>query len=116
MRAAAHNGGVERLQRFNRLFLIPGLAHDSTFSRAGAIDPATGAATSPDKLPLPQPASGRDELFTALRAWVEQGKAPERIDIGSRNGSVTMPLCLCPAKAAHDGHGPVTAASSYRCR
>jgi hypothetical protein len=96
--------------------MIPGLAHDSTFARAGAIDPATGAATSPDKLPLPQPASGRDELFMALRQWVERGKAPERIDVSSRNGAVTMPLCLHPTKATHDGNGPVTAASSYSCR
>jgi hypothetical protein len=115
-RAAARMGGTERLQRFNRLFMIPGLAHDSTFARAGAIDPATGAATSPDKLPLPQPASGRDELFMALRQWVERGKAPERIDVSSRNGAVTMPLCLHPTKATHDGNGPVTAASSYSCR
>ena len=99
VRAAREMGGIERLQRFNRLFMIPGLAHDSTFSRSGSIDPATGAAASPDKVPLPQPATGRDELFTALRRWVEQGVAPERIDVSSRNGSVTMPLCLYPQKA-----------------
>jgi hypothetical protein len=115
-RAAAAIGGVHRLQRFNRLFLIPGLAHDSTFARAGSIDPATGAPTNVDKVPLPQPATGRDELFEALRRWVEQGVAPERIDVASRNGSVTMPLCLYPAKATHDGVGPVTAASSYACK
>jgi feruloyl esterase len=116
VRAAAEMGGVERLQRFNRLFFIPGLAHDSTFARAGSIDPATGAATSPDKVPLPQPATGRDELFTALRQWVEHGVAPERIDVSSRNGSVSMPLCLYPTKATHDGQGPVTSAASYACR
>lgn len=115
-RAAARQGGVQRLQRFNRLFFIPGLAHDSTFARAGSIDPATGAATSPDKLPLPQPATGRDELFEALRAWVERGQAPERIDVQSRNGSVSMPLCSHPKKATYDGAGPMTAASSYVCR
>jgi feruloyl esterase len=116
MRAAAAMGGVAQLQRFNRLFFIPGLAHDSTFARAGSIDPATGAATSPDKLPLPQPASGRDELFNALRAWVEQGTAPERIEVSSRNGSVSMPLCLYPQQATFTGQGSVTAASSYVCR
>jgi feruloyl esterase len=115
-RAAARMGGVEALQRFNRLFFIPALAHDSSFSRAGSIDPATGAATSADKVPLPQPASGRDELFMALRQWVEQGVAPERIDVSSRNGAVSMPLCLYPAKATYDGNGPLTAASSYACR
>lgn len=115
-RAAARMGGVEALQQFNRLFFIPGLAHDSSFSRAGSIDPATGAATSADKLPLPQPASGRDELFNALRRWVEQGVAPERIEVSSRNGTVSLPLCLHPKKARHDGSGPITAAASYSCR
>lgn len=116
VRAAARAGGIERLQKFNRLFMIPGLAHDSSFARAGSIDPATGAATSPDKLPLPQPASGRDELFNALRQWVEHGVAPERIDVSSRNGAVAMPLCSYPKKAEHDGSGPATAAASYACR
>jgi feruloyl esterase len=109
-------GGVQALQQFNRLYFIPGLAHDSSFSRAGSIDPATGAPTSADKVPLPQPASGRDELFNALRRWVEQGVAPERIEVSSRNGAVSMPLCLHPTKATHDGSGPLTAASSYSCR
>lgn len=115
-RAAAAMGGVQALQRFNRLYFIPALAHDSSFARAGSIDPATGAATSPDKVPLPQPANGRDELFNALRAWVEQGVAPERIDVSSRNGSVSMPLCPYPQKATWDGRGPQTQAASWSCR
>ena len=115
-RAAAAMGGVAALHRLNRLFFIPGLSHDSTFSAAGSLDPATGALTSADKVPMPQPATGRDELFEALRAWVEQGAAPERIDVASRNGSVTMPLCLHPKKAVYTGSGAVTLASSYDCR
>lgn len=115
-RAASHNGGIEHLQRFNRLFFIPGLAHDSTFARTGSIDPATGMTTSPDKVPLPQPATGRDELFEALRAWVERGAAPERIEVKSRNGSISMPLCSHPAKATYDGVGPITASASYACK
>jgi len=51
-----------------------------------------------------------------LRNWVEQGVAPQRIEVSSRNGAVSMPLCLYPAKATYDGNGPLTAASSYACR
>lgn len=29
-----------------------------------------------------------------LRDWVEKGTPQERIDVSSRNGSVSMPLCL----------------------
>jgi hypothetical protein len=115
-RAAAAMGGIDRLQRFYRLLLIPGLAHDGTFSRAGSIDPATGAATNVNKVPLPQPSTGRDELFMALRNWVERGQAPRRIDVASANGSVTMPLCTYPQKITYRGSGPVTASSSYTCR
>jgi len=115
-RASAAMGGNLELQGFNRLFLIPGLAHDSTFSRAGSIDPATGAATSVSKVPLPQPSTGRDELFTALRNWVENGQAPSRIELASANGSVTLPICSYPQKATYNGSGPVTSSASYTCR
>jgi feruloyl esterase len=115
-RAAAATGGVHALQEFNRLFLIPGLAHDSTFSRAGSIDPTTGAPTNVTKVPLPQPSTGRDELFTALRNWVEHGRAPSRIDLASKDGSVTLPICWYPQQATYRGSGPVTASTSYTCR
>jgi hypothetical protein len=114
--AAETMGGVPKLQRFNRLFLIPGLAHDSTFSRAASIDPTTGRPTNVDKVPLPQPSTGRDELFTALRRWVEHSQAPHRIDLASANGSVTLPICSYPQKATYRDSGPLTAATSYTCR
>jgi len=111
-RAAAAMGGNQELQKFNRLFLIPGLAHDGSFARAGSIDPATGAATSVNKVPLPQPSTGRDELFLTLRNWVENGVAPSRIDVSSANGSVTMPICSYPKRATYNGSGPATDAAS----
>jgi hypothetical protein len=114
-RAAAAMGGNTELQKFNRLYLIPGLAHDSTFSRAASIDPTTGAPTSVNKVPLPQPSTGRDELFGALRNWVENGTAPNRIDLASANGSVTMPICSYPKLATYNGTGPITDTSSYMC-
>ena len=58
-RAAAPVGGPDSLNEFNRLFMIPGLAHDGTFSRAASIDPTTGEATTVNKVPLPQPSTGR---------------------------------------------------------
>jgi hypothetical protein len=115
-RAAAAVGGTEKLTEFNRLFMIPGLAHDPTFSSAASIDPATRDVTSVAKVPLPQPSTGRDELFTALRNWVEQGQAPNRIDLSSADGSVTMPVCSYPEKATHNGAGSVTDGASYACK
>jgi Tannase and feruloyl esterase len=115
-RLVAEMGGNEEVQRFNRLYLIPGMAHDGSFSRTGTFDPATGAITSPNKLPQPQAVAGRDELFVALMNWVEKGRAPGRIEVQSADGSVTMPLCVYPKQARHDGSGDPKVASSYRCR
>lgn len=114
-RLAASMGGVSALQQFNRLYLIPGHAHAGTFASSASIDPATGANASADKVPLPQPASGRDELFSALRHWVERGQAPGRIDVFSGNASVSLPLCVYPQKAVLTGASP-TAAASYACQ
>ena len=114
-RAAQAMGGTEALQRFNRLYMIPGFAHTGSFDRAGSIDPATGAITDTKKVPLPQSAAGRDELFVALRRWVEEGQAPGRIEIASSDGSVTMPICPHPQKAVLAGSAP-TSAASWVCR
>lgn len=65
--------------------------------------------------PLPQPATGRDELFNALRNWVEKGVAPERIDLVAANGRLSRPICLHPTKAVLTGTDP-NVASSYSCR
>jgi hypothetical protein len=99
-------GGTAEVQQFNRLFMIPGYGHLGT---PGTIDPATGMPTSPDKVPMPEPATGRDEMFEALMNWVEDGHAPERIELRSRDGSVTMPICAYPKRAVEDGSG-------YACR
>ena len=119
-RASATMGGTTALEQFNRLYLIPGMSHDGSFtngnSTSGSLDPATGGVTSTNKIPLPQPATGRDELFEALRAWVEQGIAPGRIDLSSANNSVTRPICVYPEKATYNGSGSITVASSYDCK
>lgn len=115
-RLLAEVGSHDKVQKFNRLYLIPAMAHDGSFSRTGTFDPATGSITSPNKVPQPQAVAGRDELFVALRRWVEQGEAPDRIDVSSANGSVTMPICVYPKQARHNGTGDPKLAASYACR
>ena len=114
-RVAAYMGGKTELQKFNRLYMIPGYAHDSTFSRSGQIDPTT-EATDRNKAPLPQASTGRDELFTALMNWVEKGTAPDRIEVSSADSSISMPICVYPQKAIYSGTGNVKTASSYTCK
>jgi feruloyl esterase len=115
-RLVAEFGGHDKVQRFNRLYLIPALAHDGSFSRSGTFDPATGTVTSPNKVPLPQAVAGRDELFVTLRNWVEKDRTPGRIDLSSADGSVTMPICVYPKQARYDGSGDPRVSGSYACR
>lgn len=115
-RVSGAMGGVSATQNFDRLFLIPGMAHDFTLATSASIDQTTGANISPTKVPLPQYFNGRDEMFNALRNWVENGVAPNRIELSSSDGSVTMPLCAYPQKATFSGSGPVTSTGSYSCQ
>ena len=114
-RVAAYMGGKVEVQKFNRLFMIPGYAHDSMFSRSGQIDSSTEFVDK-NKVPLPQPSAGRDELFTALMNWVEKGTAPDRIEVSSADSSISMPICVYPLKATYAGTGNVKAAASYTCK
>ena len=84
-------------------------------SAAESRESLIGAFTDMKKVPLPQSAAGRDELFVALRRWVEDGVAPNRIEIESRDGSVTMPLCPYPQTAHLTGLGAHTATASWLC-
>lgn len=95
-------GGMTEVQTFYRFYLIPALSHTGAF--------VGGAAE-----PLPQPASGRDEMFTNLQRWVENGVVPDRINVSSPNAGVSLPLCVYPKKITYSGSGAATAADSYMC-
>ena len=114
-RLSAAMGGVAEVQKFNRLYLIPGLGHDGAFNNSASIDPATGVNTLSAKVPMPQSATGRDEMFSALRNWVEKNQAPGRIEVSSSNASISMPICVYPQKAVLTGGDP-TQASNYACQ
>lgn len=117
-RVEAEMGGNAEVQKFDRLFLIPGMGHNTIF-KVSSLDPATGAITAATKVPLPAlpiKGSNNDQLFTALRNWVESGTAPSRLDISSSDASVSLPICAYPQRATYSGTGPVTAAASYACK
>lgn len=98
----AEMGGAEAVQPFFRFYLIPGLTH-------------SGRSEGGPAVPVPQPASGRDEMFSALQRWVEQGDAPERLELVSADETVTLPTCVYPSEITYSGSGPATSADSYHC-
>ena len=82
-------------QTFFRLFMAPGMGH----CRGG-------------------PGPDRFDALAALEAWVEEGRAPERI-VASKveDGEVvrTRPLCPYPQVARWSGAGSTDDAANFRC-
>ena len=98
-------GGTEAIQKFDRLFLVPGMGH---CAGVGSLD--TGNPTANPPLPAP------GQLFAILVDWVEQGIAPTTITISTAAGAPrSRPLCLYPNNLGYLG-GDVNAAGSFACR
>jgi feruloyl esterase len=83
------------VQRFHRLFLMPGVSH------------CTGGE-GPDTF----------DGLGALEAWVERGEAPERIEAAKLVDGKPVrlrPLCPYPQVAHYKGSGSVDEAASFAC-
>ena len=116
-RVVAAMGGHEEVQKFMRMYLLPGVAHSSQ-GRAYTVGGRNDAVPLP-KLPgnaNQTPTREQDQLFTALVDWVEKGTAPEEIMLTSRDNSVSYPVCVYPRMTTWNGSGPPTQASSYSCK
>jgi hypothetical protein len=83
-------GGSERVDRFYRLFLAPGVAH------CGG-----GGPTPADPL-------------TAVTAWVEHGTAPDTLPATVPGTNATRDLCRYPLTSHYTGGDPADPAA-YRC-
>jgi pimeloyl-ACP methyl ester carboxylesterase len=116
-RVVAAMGGDNEVQKFMRMYLVPGAAHSSQ----GRPHAANGDAES---VPLPKlpgnanqtPSRNQDQFFTALVDWVEKGAAPGDIVVSSRNGKISYPICVYPQRTTWDGSGPAERAASFSCR
>lgn len=108
-------GGLGKVSEFHKFYLIPGMGH-GIHRNVGSIDPETGLAASDKDIPLPVRDGENDQLFSLLMAWVEKGDAPDRIELSSSDGSVSMPVCPYPQKAVYQGQGDVTKSDSYHCQ
>ena len=121
-RVAVTMGGIAEAQKHVRLYLVPGKAHSSQ-GRGWVVDSASDAKRN-DSVPLPAlpglanqtPTPERDQMFSALRDWVEAGKAPEAIVVRSRDQSTSYPLCVYPLKTTWSGTGSAREAVNYSCR
>jgi feruloyl esterase len=89
------NGGAEAVQRWSRLFLVPGMGH------------CGGGSLTVDSF----------DLLTPLVDWVERGVAPDGI-VATRNAEprLARPLCPYPRYAHYTGRGDPQQAASFECR
>jgi feruloyl esterase len=101
-------GGAAKTRSFARLMMAPGLYH----CRGG---------TGPDRFGgsgTPEPIGDADhDLLSAMVAWVEQGRAPERVVASQVEDGRTVrqrPLCIWPKQAIHVGGDPAKA-ENFRC-
>jgi Tannase and feruloyl esterase len=116
-RVVAAMGGHAEVQKFMRMYLLPGAAHSSQ-GRGYTVSGKNNAVPLP-KLPgnaNQTPTREQDQFFTALVDWVEKGVAPGEITLTSRDNSVSFPVCVYPQMTTWNGSGPATQASSYICQ
>jgi feruloyl esterase len=101
-RVADRMGGMDKVQDFYRLYIVPGLGHGSP-----------NGTSNPDVLP---PNFGPGQLYSLITDWVEKGVAPGDVELRSNANGVarSMPGCLYPKKARYRSGDP-KAASSYTC-
>jgi feruloyl esterase len=94
-RVGASNGGTDPVQRWSRLFLVPGMGH------------CRGGSLTTDSF----------DLLTALVDWVERGVAPDAV-VATRAAPprLARPLCAYPRYAHYSGRGDRNDASSFECR
>ena len=116
-RVVAAMGGHAEVQKFMRMYLLPGSAHSSQ-GRAYTVGGKN------DTVPLPKlpgntnqtPTREQDQFFTALVDWVEKDTAPGEILLTSRDNSLSYPVCVYPLRTTWSGNGDAKQASSYSCR
>lgn len=89
-----NNGGADRVGQWARLFLVPGMTHCSG-----------------------RPALDQFDRLGAIVSWVEEGKAPDRMNATGRSfPNVSRPLCPYPKFAQYDGSGSANDAASFSCK
>lgn len=89
------NGGMDQVQNWSRLYLVPGMGH------------CRGGAAALDEF----------DLLTALSNWVEKGTAPDSVvATGKAFPGRSRPLCAYPKHAEYTGQGNPEDAKNFACR
>jgi hypothetical protein len=103
--------GVHNVDKFARLFRVPGMGHC-----------AGGAGPNSFGNFLPASADPQHDIFQALVQWVEFGIAPDQViatkytnDNPASGVAFTRPLCVFPKLATYKGIGNPNDAANWVC-
>lgn len=114
-RHAGLMGGGDALSANARLFMVPGMMHCGGGTGPDAFNTTAGIP------PRPPSDDSQHDIFSALIAWAEQGKVPDRI-IATRFASdepgrieMQRPLCPWPQRVTYRGFGSTAAPGSFAC-
>jgi hypothetical protein len=100
---AAKMGGVAEVQKYFKLYLIPGGGHTSPQGTSN--------------LNANPPAAAPGQFYKLMVDWVERGIEPNRVEAKSPTDKlpvITQPLCPYPQKATYQGGDP-RVTTSYAC-
>jgi feruloyl esterase len=123
---AERMGGLSKVQRFYRLYMMSGAGHcpkDDNGPGAAVIGGEGQTAASPD---------AAHDAVLALEAWVEKGAVPERLiasrykakaggskdEVGqgaARQIEMQRPVCSYPAVTRYKGRGDTNDAANFYC-
>ncbi len=112
-RQARQVGGAQRLNRFAKLFLAPGMTHCAGGAGADAFNSAMAGAAPPA-------GNGADhDLFQTLIDWTGGASAPQRVIATKYDASGAIafqrPICAYPSRATYSGSGSPLSPSSFIC-
>lgn len=92
---AAANGGLQTVDKWSRVFLVPGMGH------------CQGGQQTLDSF----------DMLDPLVNWVENGVAPDEVVAsGASMPGVSRPLCPYPQHAHYSGNGDINDAANFSCR
>ncbi len=118
--------GQEKTDESFRLYMVPGLGHcvggPGAASFGQVSGPGSGAAGEADVFIPPLKNDPEHDIYRALEAWVEEGRAPEEIigvkyvDDNAHNGvEMTRPICAYPKVPKYKGSGSTKEAKNFEC-
>lgn len=94
-RMSASNGGLETVDEWSRVFLVPGMGH------------CGGGDETLDSF----------DMLSSLVDWVENDVAPDQvIASGMSKPGVSRPLCPHPAFSQYTGDGDINDAANFECK